>query len=472
MTHAAQNTKQGREESRDYQFNKLIEQGYTRETYKKVDFFTKLDGKYFTLKVYRGTSAKAVKYINYRSEESRSEAIKNYKVNFDSLQDWKAEQKAKGQTSNHAGAAAMIKAELTAAFKGIKFSVTSDSYTGGDAVRISWTDGATVEQVEAISAKYQYGSFNGMEDIYEYTNTNKDIPQTKYVTENRHESTEVEALREVFIAMFDPTDKREYHNEPAQIFYRIFRKTSLPAIYSNLRIEKTDCKAGQWEDFYIIAFDTPEVKQEATIAPQYTEVEKVSGEVNIVDYSPKAFAVIGDTKPIKEQLKALGGSFNPRLTCGAGWIFSKKKLEEVTKALSGGAKQTEVEEVQEVTEEETKVWRRHPELEHGHPLNLCDPNGGQYKECLKEYEALKQVKAELKDEVKMLVQDFAKIDIEVSGKVSELTKEVATVQKVDLFTQEQPQHYTNLADINAATKSGKIISLCNLSELVNNRANV
>jgi len=48
--------------------------------------------------------------------------------------------------------------------------------------------------------------------------------------------------------------------------------------------------------------------------------------VQIIDYSERAIAVVGDTKPIKEQLKALGGKFNFRLTCGAGWIFSKSKL--------------------------------------------------------------------------------------------------------------------------------------------------
>tara|TARA_R100000027_G_scaffold67300_1_gene65445 strand:- start:4119 stop:5366 length:1248 start_codon:yes stop_codon:yes gene_type:complete len=49
----------------------------------------------------------------------------------------------------------------------------------------------------------------------------------------------------------------------------------------------------------------------------------------IFDYSEKAIAVIGDTKPLKEGLKALGGRFNFRLSCGAGWIFPKTKLEEV-----------------------------------------------------------------------------------------------------------------------------------------------
>jgi hypothetical protein len=48
-----------------------------------------------------------------------------------------------------------------------------------------------------------------------------------------------------------------------------------------------------------------------------------------IDYSDKAFAIIGNTKVIKDQLKQLGGRFNPFLKCGAGWIFSKAKLQTV-----------------------------------------------------------------------------------------------------------------------------------------------
>ena len=51
--------------------------------------------------------------------------------------------------------------------------------------------------------------------------------------------------------------------------------------------------------------------------------------ISIVDYSAKAFAVVGDTKPLRAQLVKLGGRFNKRLTCGAGWIFSNKKREDV-----------------------------------------------------------------------------------------------------------------------------------------------
>lgn len=57
--------------------------------------------------------------------------------------------------------------------------------------------------------------------------------------------------------------------------------------------------------------------------------------LQIINYSEKAVAVIGDTKDHADELKALGGRFNSRLTCGAGWIFSKKVLSEL-EALANG----------------------------------------------------------------------------------------------------------------------------------------
>ena len=58
--------------------------------------------------------------------------------------------------------------------------------------------------------------------------------------------------------------------------------------------------------------------------------------INIIDYSEKAFAVVGDTKAVKDQLKQMGGRFNGKLSCGAGWIFSNKMREEVERFISSG----------------------------------------------------------------------------------------------------------------------------------------
>jgi hypothetical protein len=53
----------------------------------------------------------------------------------------------------------------------------------------------------------------------------------------------------------------------------------------------------------------------------------------LVEYSAKAVAVFGDTKSIKDELKAMGGKFNSRLTFNgqklAGWVFSKTQEQRL-----------------------------------------------------------------------------------------------------------------------------------------------
>ena len=60
--------------------------------------------------------------------------------------------------------------------------------------------------------------------------------------------------------------------------------------------------------------------------------------INIVNYSEKSIAVLGETKPIKEHLSAIGGKWNPSLTHNgekvAGWIFVISKRDEVKKVLT------------------------------------------------------------------------------------------------------------------------------------------
>lgn len=60
--------------------------------------------------------------------------------------------------------------------------------------------------------------------------------------------------------------------------------------------------------------------------------------LEIVEYSEKAIAVFGDTKPIKDVLKGLNGLFRANLTYNgerrAGWIYSKKQEQKVKEALA------------------------------------------------------------------------------------------------------------------------------------------
>jgi hypothetical protein len=60
--------------------------------------------------------------------------------------------------------AAAIRVELKKAFPGVKFSVRSSTFSMGDSVGVSWTDGPTEPAVENVINRFQYGTFDSMTD--------------------------------------------------------------------------------------------------------------------------------------------------------------------------------------------------------------------------------------------------------------------------------------------------------------------
>jgi hypothetical protein len=79
-------------------------------------------------------------------------------------------------------------------------------------------------------------------------------------------------------------------------------------------------------------------KSSSTIIDNDEAHARAPGAIYIVDYSDRSIAVFGDTKPIKEELKELGGRFNKFLKhygeTKAGWIFPLKSRADVEE-LSG-----------------------------------------------------------------------------------------------------------------------------------------
>lgn len=64
-------------------------------------------------------------------------------------------------------AAKNLRKDLKKHFPGVKFSVRADY----SSINVKWLDGPTRAMVEAIANRYQSGSFNSMEDIYEFSNS-------------------------------------------------------------------------------------------------------------------------------------------------------------------------------------------------------------------------------------------------------------------------------------------------------------
>lgn len=139
-------------------------------------------------------------------------------------------------------------------------------------------------------------------------------------------------------------------------FYRIAGKGSFGKFKVQKALSATfDLASLKWEDYKQMKL--AEIKIKGWVVPTYNAISKLSDkdkdevaaiaksnerilqkevkDIYIVDYSDKAIAVLGNTKPYKELLgsNGLGGRFNFALTVDnervAGWIFPKKRLDEV-----------------------------------------------------------------------------------------------------------------------------------------------
>jgi hypothetical protein len=55
--------------------------------------------------------------------------------------------------------------------------------------------------------------------------------------------------------------------------------------------------------------------------------------IRLIDYTEKAFVVIGDTTEFKEKLSDLNGKWIKLKFGGHGWMFSKKRLDDVSSLL-------------------------------------------------------------------------------------------------------------------------------------------
>jgi hypothetical protein len=63
-----------------------------------------------------------------------------------------------------ADTAKLVRAALKESFPGVKFSVRTDTYSGGASIHVGWTDGPNTKQVESITDVFSGSYFDGMID--------------------------------------------------------------------------------------------------------------------------------------------------------------------------------------------------------------------------------------------------------------------------------------------------------------------
>jgi excisionase family DNA binding protein len=189
---------------------------------------------------------------------------------------------AKQTGSGRVRASRNIKVELSQVFPGVKFSVRSESYSGGNSVDVSWTDGPTTKQVEAITGKYQDGSFNGMEDIYEHDRSafgeavSSVLGRAKYVMEQRSYSAglyeaigrELCRLQRVEFNNLNQHNLFGEHSEDLQWYvHQLICETAIPVGASFVRAESAGSGAHGWNEWATLIFETPQPEASAKPCP-------------------------------------------------------------------------------------------------------------------------------------------------------------------------------------------------------------
>lgn len=71
-----------------------------------------------------------------------------------------------------ADTAKLVRTALKDAFPKTKFSVKSKTYSGGASITISWIDGPTSREVEAVAKQFQGATFDGMIDLKSHHTSN------------------------------------------------------------------------------------------------------------------------------------------------------------------------------------------------------------------------------------------------------------------------------------------------------------
>lgn len=210
-------------------------------------------------------------------------------------------------------AANNLRTLLKVKFPATKFSVKKYHY---NSYTVSWEDGPTEQQVSEITHLFKDEGWDGMTDSSYSINTpfNQRYGCIGYISTSRNIS---DAVRSQELELLNKELGKEYQMEDY-----VVEKENTASTLVHQRTYKKDY--------------SPKIKEEAKPVKTNKPTDKtISAQgLELIDYSEKSFAIIGDTKPIKEKLSDLGGSFNGRLSCGPGWIFSKSRINNVKQALN------------------------------------------------------------------------------------------------------------------------------------------
>jgi Large polyvalent protein associated domain 29 len=203
---------------------------------------------------------------------------------------------------------AEIRAEIKKTFPGFKFSITRRHYSTINIVIVN----APFDMLEG-----------------------QDLPTYRDGTKGQYYGVNVFHIKEHF----------KNYPRTAEVLSKIYEIAnngnyivSKDGDYGNIPKFYVDISIGDFEKPFVCI---PQISANNT-QPQPTQIPTpitISPDgLEVVNYSDRAIAIFGNTKPIKDFLKDLGGRFNAHLQHNgakvSGWVFSVNKRAEIMQALN------------------------------------------------------------------------------------------------------------------------------------------
>lgn len=230
------------------------------------------------------------------AEQPTSETASEYRRNFYTANGWEGSRYDNNLSTKDV--AARVREYVKMQWPQYKFSIRTQYYSGGSAIHLTLV--------------------SGPEKAF------KDGATRTYISTMRNvEGFEKDLTEIVFHVMSDVCDFMQSYNYDDSDGMIDYFDTNF---YSHVYV-------GDWNKPYQVVA-AKKARVESSKEPEQKD-NTTTPELEIVDYSEKAVAVFGDTKTIKDELKSIGGKFNPRLNYNggkrAGWIFPKSKLGELDK---------------------------------------------------------------------------------------------------------------------------------------------
>ena len=204
-----------------------------------------------------------------------------------------------------------IRAYIKEAYPIYKFSVTTKYFSGGSEINVCLMEAPEEVFVKMPRRGEKYMQICSMrEDREELTPLANEILRDvdHFINSYRYDDSD---------GMIDYYDTNFYYFMAVGKWDKPFK-----VVPKTARIKSAAIEVGK---------PSADIQADGFVLPENLQIE-------IIDYSERAVAVFGETKPIKEKLKDLGGSFNNYLNYRGekkpGWIFSKKKEMELRSALN------------------------------------------------------------------------------------------------------------------------------------------